>query len=192
MKLARTPFPYIALLVALHLVVGYRYVASNAERSDLERRIGTSSAALRRATPDLAGLERSLEQTAARIEELEGHRTRSTLEEDLFQHTLKTAASVGVAVTNGGTRSDTIVVRGGQRVRATPFFLTARGSLEQLRVFLADMESGSMETLELQSATVDSDGTSHTLALSAVIYSHLPYNEAAEPTPTATPAGRRR
>lgn len=191
-RLARAPFPYLALLVALHLAVGYRYLTLNADRSDLERRIGASSAALRKPAPDLPGLELTLEQTEARLEELKGSRTRSTLEEDLFQYTLRTAARTGVAVTGGGTRADTVVTRGGQRVRATPFFLIAKGSLEQLRVFLAEMESGSLETLEIQSAAVESDGTGQTLTLSAIIYSHLPYAEAVEPTPTATPAGRRR
>lgn len=192
MRLARTPFPYIALLVALHLAVGYRYFAHNADRSDFERRIGASSAALRKAAPDLPGLELTLEQTEARLEELKASRARSTLEEDLFQYTLKTATRTGVAVTGGGTRSDAVVIRGGQRVRATPFFMIARGPLEQLQVFLAEMESGSLETLEIQSTAVEADGTGHALTLNAIVYSHLPYEEAGEPTPTATPAGRRR
>jgi hypothetical protein len=97
-----------------------------------------------------------------------------------------------VTVTSAGTRADTLVTRGDGKVRATPFFVRATGSLEQIESFLAAMERGRVENLEVQSALITEEGGSRALTLAAVIYSHLPLDDTSpgQPVGSATAVPR--
>jgi hypothetical protein len=171
---ARSPLMLMAIALAGYAALALMYVRADRAAADLQFRADASRAALRRAPPDPGPLEAKLAEAEARLEAVRSKRVLAIPEEVLVQHTLRAAAETGVAVTSAGTRSDTFVQRGGERVRATPFFVRATGTLEQIEAFLAAMERGQVDTLEVQSALVTEEGAGRALTLSAVIYSHMP------------------
>lgn len=194
-RLMRNPLALIALILVGYAGMALWYVRADREASDLQFRADTSRAALRRPSPDVTPLALALEEAESDLASLTASRVTSIPEEDLVRQTLQAAAEAGVVVTSAGTRADTFVQKGGEKVRATPFFVRATGTLDQIEAFLAAMELGRVETLELQSALVTEEKGARALTLAAVIYSHLPLDESgassqgkATPTPTTAPA----
>lgn len=177
LDLARGPLPLIVLILFGYLYLAFSYLQANRETADLQFRADASGAALRRPSPDPAPLEAELDAATSRLEALTTSRVTSIPEEDIVKLTLLAAGETGVVVTSAGTRSDSFLQKGGEQVRATPFFVRAIGSLEQIEAFLAAIEFGPVETLEVQSALVTEEGSSRALTLAAVIYSHLPLQE---------------
>lgn len=191
-RLLRTPLTLVALILVGYLVLAVLYVRENGKVADLQYRADANQAALRRPPPGVSAMESDLVQAQATLESLRTGRVTTIPEEDLVQLTLLAAAQTGVTVTSAGTRSDTFVQKEGEKVRATPFFIRATGNLDQIEAFLAAMEFGRVETLELQSALVTEEKGVHALTLAAVIYSHLPLEDGALPgagkgTPTPAP-----
>ncbi|MBI2964679.1 MAG: hypothetical protein HYY34_00585 [Chloroflexi bacterium] len=196
LRLLRTPLTLIALILVGYLVLGVRYVQENRKIADLQYRADANRAALLRPPPEVSAAEADLVEAQATLEALKTGRVTTIPEEELVQLTLLAASQTGVAVTSAGTRSDTFVQKEGEKVRVTPFFIRATGNLDQIQAFLAAMEFGRVETLELQSALVTEEKGIHALTLAAVIYSHLPLDDAAQPgagkgTPTPTPKAQK-
>lgn len=195
LRLVRSPLALVVLILLGYAGMALWYVQTDREATDLQFRADASRAALRRPPPDVALLESELAEAESKLDSLRSGRVTSIPEEDLVQQTLLAAAETGVVVTSAGTRADTFVQKGGERVRATPFFIRATGTMEQIEAFLAAMELGRVENLELQSALITDEARSRALTLAAVIYSHLPLDEAApsgqgKGTPTAVPKAR--
>ncbi|MBI4307133.1 MAG: hypothetical protein HY678_12515 [Chloroflexi bacterium] len=186
-----TPFTLVGAIALGYVVLGVLYVQADGKTAELERRAQVNRAALRRPMLDLENLEADLRETEGSIEELKSRRVSSIPEEDLVQQTLSAARQAGITVSSAGTRVETTVDRDGGKVRAPPFFLRATGAIEQIEQFLAAMEKGSVETLEIQSALVTRETNVHVLTLSAVIYSHPPLDAGpAEAKGQATPTSQ--
>jgi hypothetical protein len=196
LRVLRTPLTLIALILIGYLVLGVRYVQENRKIADLQYRSDANRAALRRPPPEVTASESDLVEAQATLEAMKTGRVTTIPEEDLVQLTLAAAAQTGVTVTSAGTRADAFVQKEGEKVRATPFFIRATGNLDQIQAFLAAMEFGRVETLELQSALVTEEKGVHVLTLAAVIYSHLPLEDAAQPgagkgAPTPAPKAQK-
>ena len=188
MRALRSPLSLIALVLLGYGLLALSYMQADRKAADLRFKVDGSRAALRRAAPEVDPIELELADAESALAALKSSRVTTIPEEILVQQTLAAAADTGVVVTSAGTRADTFVQKGGEKVRATPFFVRATGTLDQIEAFLAAMELGQVETLELQSALVVAEGASRALTLAAVIYSHLPLEEAATGEASGTPA----
>ena len=192
---ARHPAAALAVLGVACIVLGGLYFAAGRQLQESSQRAASARLALSRPAPQAGQLTLALRGWEVVLAAARSSRVGPLADTELVRRTLDLAGSTGVAVIDAGTRPEFIEEIDGRPYRAVPYLVKARGPLPEIEAFLHAIESGLVDTLEIRGAVVSGDGDEYVLALSSVVYSHLPEtnsidrDEAAQqPVPAAVSA----
>ena len=186
------PLAALVILGAAYIALGGVHYASGRGLQESLERVASARLALSRPAPQAGQLTLAHRGWKLVLVTARSSRAGPISDTELVRRTLDLADAAGVTVIDAGTRPEFAQDIDGRSYRAVPYLVKARGSLPEIEAFLHLAESGLVDTLEIRGATVTDDGGEYVLALSCIVYNHLPETGSASsdgpPGQAASPA----
>jgi hypothetical protein len=154
-----------------YLAIGFQYYNTVTQEGHTDTIIEARRAVLSRPAPD--SLKASYEAIAwgAARDAAISVRVPTLPHSELVARTLATADEFGVTVFTEGALPSAPAFLNGTDYIVTPLNIKAIGQFEDLQKFLARLERGTLETLEVKNATLSKDQDGYVMTLLALVYS---------------------
>ncbi len=179
--IASRPLVVLGVFALAYAGLGYQYFQTAQRGANLDGQIEARQATIRLPESSSVDVTSELAAWGAAREEAENSRVTALPDSEILARTLEAAEESGVAVHVQGSLPSSPVQINEITYLATPLNLRAQGEADALQLFLARIEKGTFETIELQDAMIGRQTEGYVLTIKAVVYSQ-PAAEAKEVT----------
>ncbi|GEM_PF-3365423 len=169
----KKPIVLIGMFAVVYLAIGFQYYNATTQEGHTDSIIEARQTVLSRPAPDSRKASYEAVAWGAARDAAISVRVPTLPHSELVARTLATADEFGVTVFTEGALPSAPAQLNGTDYIVTPLNIKAIGKFEDLQKFLARLERGTLETLEVKNSTLSKDQDGYVMTLLALVYSEL-------------------